>query len=324
MVPKMNISDLLQELLDASTSEASRRALESDLRVFNTWYRSSENGENIPLPASELTVAEFIADQSESKATATIIRYVSSLSRIHEMSGWANPTKTELVRKAVQGLRKSKGVAGKQAPALSGEQLITILGSFRAAEWSEQRNKAIFAIGWSAALRCSELHFLNLEDVEKDGENIILNIRKSKTDQSGIGKKIGIPSSPITQIIDHWTNMIIGLYRMETGPLFPSFSRASADRYFPKPGVKNRLSIRGISKVVRTVLGNNNLPGSVHSMRRGMITEAARSGVPERVIQRHSRHASTRILRSYVEDGDLFVDNPLPLVFERIFGRTKN
>jgi integrase len=316
-------SDVLKNLLDASVSPASKRALESDLRVFEQWA-GSEN----PLPANEMQVSEFIADQSDKKATSTIIRYVSSLSRLHDIAGMENPTKTVLVRQTLSGLRKTKGIAGKQAPALSGAKLLEIFSSFHSSEWSEQRNKCLLAIGWAGALRCSELHALNLSDIDfqdplgnSPSPDVIITIRRSKTDQDGRGTKIGIPSSPISSIIHHWVSMAISLYLSESGPLFPSFSRSTADRYFPKPGARNRLSIRGISKIIRTTLQNAGISGSVHSLRRGVITEAARVGVPERVIQRHSRHASTRILRSYCEDGNIFVDNPLPLVFESLFGR---
>jgi integrase len=48
---------------------------------------------------------------------------------------------------------------------------------------------------------------------------------------------------------------------------------------------------------------------SAHSLRAGCATEAAPRGVEERDIGRHTRHRSIPVLRCYVRDGRLFVNN---------------
>ena len=314
------ISDRLANLVEASSAPASRKALSCDLAVFRRW-----SGDDDCFPADDITVAEFIASMSESRAVSTIIRYVSSLSRIHERAGWENPARSEIVRSALSGLRKTDASPVRRAPALTGKQLISICRSLSRTSWAGQRNRALFAVGWSCGLRCSELGALNLQDIEfVDGENgvpsVIVHIRRSKTDRDGVGQAIGIPSSPIYAIIHRWTEMLISLYLSESGPLFPRFSCSNVEKYFPPKGMRPRLSVRGISKTIRTVLDQNDISGSVHSLRRGIITEAARLGVPEHIIQRHARHASVKSLRGYIEAGTIFSDNPLPIVFDDIFG----
>lgn len=320
----------LKALLDASTSKASKDALIYDMRIFEDWANEwSPNGYRIPATPEE--VAEFIAAIGQSRAFSTVQRYVSSISRVHTHAGYPNPTRTDLVHKALRGLKRSKYNDPHQAPALSGKQLVQILRSLSQTEWAGQRNRAIFTIGWACGLRCSELHTLNLEDIElvsEDGPGIpisegtcscIVHVRRSKTDQEQKGVKLGIPISPLTAIIHRWVNMLTSLYLDVEGPLFPRFSKSSRDRFFPRHGKRERLSVRGISKMIHHVMLSNGLSGSVHSLRRGIITESARCGVEERIIQRHSRHASTAVLRSYIEEGDIFQDNPLPAVFSRLF-----
>lgn len=318
----------LKALIDASTSQASKKALTCDMKIYEKWAEQwAPNG--FRLPATESEIAEFVAFAGKSRAASTVTRYVSSLSRIHDQSGMTNHTKSQLVRDALRGLKRSKQGELHQAPALSGEQLLAILASLSHTEWAGQRNRAVFAIGWACALRCSELHALDLSDIdfvrdESDRPAVIVRVRKSKTDQERIGKALCIPASPLSEIVQRWVKMLASLYVGQPGPLFPRFSKSSRDRYFPRTGVRERLSIRGISKMIGHVMTANGLAGSVHSLRRGMITEAARCNVPERIIQRHSRHRSTAVLRSYIEEGTLLTDNPLPAIFRRLFRRPQD
>jgi hypothetical protein len=53
-------------------------------------------------------------------------------------------------------------------------------------------SRALLLIGFADGLRRSELATINLVDFERVREGIILTIRWSKTDQDGVGRKIGI------------------------------------------------------------------------------------------------------------------------------------
>jgi integrase len=317
----MTLSEKLKALIEASSAPSSRKALSCDLAVFERWYSGSGSDEY--LPANDLIVAEFIAAMADKRSVSTIIRYVSSLSKIHELSGWPNPTRSELVRQALSGLRKTRGMRARQAPALTGKELLKILQSLSKTSYLGQRNRAMFCLGWSCGLRCAELQALDVSDLEfptEESTSTVVHIRRSKTDTYGKGYSIGIPASPITKILKQWTDMLVALYLSENGPLFPRLSYSNVERYFPRKGMRAPLSIRGISKTIRTVMEQNGIRGSVHSLRRGVITEAARLNVPEHLIQRHSRHASTRSLRGYIEEGTIFSDNPLPAIFDSLFG----
>ncbi len=55
-------------------------------------------------------------------------------------------------------------------------------------------------VGFAAALRRSELVALDVADVVARSEGLVVNIRRSKTDQEGAGRKVGVPygSNPRT------------------------------------------------------------------------------------------------------------------------------
>ena len=63
----------------------------------------------------------------------------------------------------------------------------------------ELRDRAILLLGFSGAFRRSELVAPNLGDIEWTTEGALVTIRRSKTDQEGLGRRVGIPrvTSPV-------------------------------------------------------------------------------------------------------------------------------
>jgi len=55
------------------------------------------------------------------------------------------------------------------------------------------RDRAILTLGFSAALRRSELVALDVQDLVPDRDGLRLLIRRSKTDQEGAGQEIAVP-----------------------------------------------------------------------------------------------------------------------------------
>lgn len=315
-------SSKLSALLQASMSESSKKAIRSDLYIFFRWL--DNNGYSTTLPISSNLIAEFIADFTGLRTVSSIMRYISSIAKIHRLSKMDDPTKTELVRATIQGAKKTQSSSQKKANALSGADLMRILDGLSDREWLSRRNRAIFTIGWSAALRAQEICDLHLGDIEEHDHGIIVIIRKSKTDQIGVGSRIGIPSSYFTELILDWKSAATKLYGTTRGPLFCRIGYSRTDRYFPKVAPRPPLSTRSLSKIIKNTLKLFGFEGSTHSLRRGIITEAARYDIPERVIQRHSRHKSVSTVRGYVEDGNIMRDNPLPAIFERLLSSRQN
>ena len=67
----------------------------------------------------------------------------------------------------------------------------------RGASLRELRDRAILLLGFAGAFRRSELVALNVGDIEWTAEGALVTIRRSKTDQEGLGRKVGIPHGEI-------------------------------------------------------------------------------------------------------------------------------
>ena len=73
-----------------------------------------------------------------------------------------------------------------------------------------------------------------------------------------------------------------------------------------------RLEPRAVAIVVQRyadAAGLNAAKYGGHSLRAGLATQAALNDVPERIIQKQTRHKSADMLRRYIRDASLFREN---------------
>jgi site-specific recombinase XerC len=54
------------------------------------------------------------------------------------------------------------------------------------------RDRALLLVGFAGAYRRSELVALNVEDVQVTGDGLVITLRRSKIDQEGEGRKVGL------------------------------------------------------------------------------------------------------------------------------------
>jgi integrase len=276
-----------------SLAENTRRAYLSDLGEFVRWGGS--------IPASAETVAAYLAARANALAVASLVRHVASISKAHEARALLNPTRSELVRATLRGIKRTRGCAQREAKPLLRDDLLLVLDAMGEG-LKDIRDCALLLIGFAGALRRSELVGLDLGDIEHVRQGIILNLRQSKTDQDSHGRKIGIPHGrtrwcPVAAL-DAW----VAASGIAEGAIFRPVDRHA--RLQPA-----RLSGEAVSLVVRERVAAARLDPtrySGHSLRAGLATSAAQAGVPTWRIRAQTRHASDAMLARYIREGGAF------------------
>jgi integrase len=284
------------ELVRDSLSANTQTAYLSDVEHFLSWGGQT--------PSTPECLAEYLAAHAETLSISTLTRRLAALAKIHRAQGLDNPTNSELVKSVLRGLRRVKGTAQRQAKPLLREDLFLVLEA-TGAGLKDTRDRALLLIGFAGALRRTELVGLDLTDVERVRQGIILRLRKSKTDQEGRGEKIGIPFGrgrwcPVTAL-DAW----LDASGIAAGAVF-----RPVDRHGRVEGM--RLSGEAVGLVVRErveAAGFDPAPYSGHSLRAGLATSASQIGVPTWKIRAQTRHASDAMLARYIRDGELFNQN---------------
>ncbi len=166
------------------------------------------------------------------------------------------------------------------------------------------RDRAILLLGFAGAFRRSELVALDVADLEFCDGGLRVTVRKSKTDQEGLGATIAIVPGSIACPVEA-TLKWIEVAGFSEGPLFRPASRSGK--------VSNRrLSDRAVAEIVKNYarrVGLNAGDFSGHSLRSGFLTSAARRGASIFKMMDVSRHKSVDTLRGYVRDAELFRDH---------------
>ena len=147
---------------------------------------------------------------------------------------------------------------------------------------------------------------LDVDDCAFDKDGLTVILRRSKTDQDGQGRKIGIPdgSNPETcplRVLQSWME----LAGISSGPLFRSINRHG----HVQPG---RLSGVDVARVVKKLADRAGLDPAKfagYSLRAGHATSAAIAGASERSIMNQTGHGSVQMVRRYIRDGSLFREN---------------
>lgn len=291
----------VEDLVRKSISPATLKAYRADLAHFQEWGGT--------IPATDAMVARYLAAYADQQAVSTLTRRLASISQAHARIGEDSPTGSPLVRATMRGIRRSRGVAQRQARPLLRDELFLVLDHL-SDDVRGRRDRALLLVGFAGGLRRSELVGFDVADLETVRQGLILTLRRSKTDQEGHGRKIGIPLGktrhcPVTAVSD-WLNAAM----IESGPMFRPVDRH--DNVSP-----HRLSGEAVCLIVRkhlTAVGIEATGYSGHSLRAGFVTSAAQAGVANHRIRAQTGHASDTMLSRYIRDSELFAANAAGMV----------
>ncbi len=299
------LADVAERAVDyarQAKAENTRRAYRSDWRDFTAWC--AENGVS-PMPAPPAIVGLNLTARAATLKTSTLGRRLTAISQAHRAKGRPLDMRHPAIRETWAGIRRSKGTMQRgKAPAVTADlkaMVAELPDTLRGV-----RDRALLLVGFSGAFRRSELVAVDVDDCEFTRDGLVITLRRSKTDQDGAGRKVGLPygSNPATcpiRSLQAWLE-VAGI---EDGPVFRSIRKGGRVQ-------DARLSDRSVALIVKRAATASGLDPAIyagHSLRAGLVTSAAAAGVPERAIMAQTGHKSLVTLRRYIRDGSLFREN---------------
>lgn len=270
-----------------------QRAYKSDLKDFNEWCEI--NGQ-IPFPVSPETLAAYVSHLADTCKWATINRRLAAISKLHQFNNLETPTQNRIFRIVMEGIKRTKGVRQKQAPAFKLNILKQLLRDFETKTHADLRNKALLLLGFTGAFRRSELVALNVEDLNFTEEGLVVSMQKSKTNQYGDYEEKAIFYSPEAVLCPIRTLQIwIKTLEKTTNALFVRVRKG--DRI-----TKDRLTDKTVNDLVKTYFGEE---FSAHSLRASFITIAKINGADDSEIMRQSKHKTSAMIQRYTRIEDI-------------------
>jgi site-specific recombinase XerD len=299
-----------------SISENTRRGYQSDWNGFARWCKKMQLAAS---PAAPQTVAMYAAHLAqEGRAYETIKRIVAAIRWVHTPlrdehgEPIQQPTDAPELRAVMHGISRSIGRAPRrQKSAATKEAALEVmvqgLGEVAAAHL---RDRVVILVGFSGAFRRSELASLLIEDVRFTPEGAIVRLRRSKTDQEGVGAEVAIPRSTDERLcpvraLQAWVSKL-SARGILGGPVVrgvDKFDRIS------KTGGRTDQTINRIVKRAAVRAGIDPADIGAHSLRAGFATEAALAGKDLIQIAKQGRWANLEVVRKYIRPVEKFRDN---------------
>ncbi|MDE2465236.1 MAG: site-specific integrase [Alphaproteobacteria bacterium] len=256
------------------------------------------------IPATPAQVACYLAALAGALSPVTLRRRAVAIGKAHAAQGFADPTKDEHVRATLRGIRRVHGKPQEQAAPLLKEDLLAIVDALPVSLIAV-RDRALLLVGFAGGFRRSELVGLVVEDVSFVPEGMLVMLRRSKTDQEGVGRKVGIPygrtrACPV-KALRAWLEKA----GVVSGAIFRAVGKGGHLGNQPLTDQSVNLILRKCA--MRAGLPCEGLSG--HSLRAGLVTSAAKAGVSSWKIRQQTGHRSDAMLQRYIRDADIFVEN---------------
>lgn len=299
------VLDKLRNYGAAALRDSTKRQYQSAL---NAYLRSG-----YPLPAQALDVANYLehahalrkvkgggwkaTDKPLSISACEVALAALSFYHRQEHFEHPDPTQHELVRRALDTIRKQRAKPKDQARALSLEELHRMVDAARATQNHAHRHRdaALLLVGFYGALRRSELTSIEYAHLRFDtDQGIALFIPRSKTD-AGNGAIVPIPATGGTycpvQAVKHWLD-------------YGKITRGAVFRAIDRWGWMSDTAIS--PEVVGDILRKHARKANIsldklrsHSLRAGCITETLRADGGLENIAEHARHSNPTTTMGY-------------------------
>jgi site-specific recombinase XerD len=279
------------EKIDGAYAPATIRAYKSN---FENFIKFCDGINQEALPASSEDVVTFIKSISDGRLKSASIRMaVASIATIHKLNRFNDPVNDPDVKLEMRRMHRHLGRASSQAFGIN-KDLLDKMIAVATNDLRGARDKALLSLAYDTLCRRSEVVSLDVSDViNKDGQ-IKISLRKSKTDQDGLGRVIEVSNESKMYLINWLQESEINTGRLFRGikknnEITSSLNKAQINKIFKKLAIKANVEKENILKI------------SGHSTRVGATQDLMLSGASLPIIMSRGRWSKVDTAMRYVE-----------------------
>ena len=287
----------LETLKNLKNSKANNtlRAYQSDFKDFSSFC--TKNGFS-SIPSDPKIIALYLTHLSSFSKFSTLKRRLASIKVIHRLKGHYIDTKHPIIAENLMGIKRKMGVKqiSKKPLLINDLKLIINVIDKEKNEYKKYQNRALLLIGFAGGFRRSELVSIEYEDIDFVNEGVKIFVKRSKTDQTGLGMTKAIPYfenkiyCPVISLKEWITHA-----KINNGKIFNISDKTVA------------LTIQKYALLA----GLDKTKYAGHSLRSGFATSTAEIGADERSIMAMTGHKTTQMVRRYIQEANLFKNNAL-------------
>ncbi len=252
------------------------------------------------------TVAEYLRDRADGGLKwNTLGLDLAGITFRYQDAGLPRPSQHPGLKRFTEGLRRELGRATESKAPVTDAELRAMLATLPATIHGA-RDRALLLVGFVGAFRRSELVALDVEDVIEERQGLVITLRRSKSDQEGLGQRKAIPyGADATTCPVRALRAWLDAAAIIEGPVFRALDRHGNVSVVRTDG----LTVARVVKRTALAAGLDAERFSGHSLRLGFVTTAAQRGCSERAIANQTGHRSMTVLRGYIRRATVFEEN---------------
>ena len=277
--------------IEGAYAPATIRAYKSN---FENFIKYCEEKNEEALPTSSDIVVSYIKSISDGRIKSASIRIaIASIATIHKLNRFNDPVNDPDVKLEMRRMHRNLGRTSNQAYGINKE----LLGKMIAATSNDLRgirDKALLSLAYDTLCRRGEIVSLDIEDIVYTNNQIKICLRKSKTDQNGLGRTLEINNGTKKHLLK-WikkSKIISGkLFRgiKNNNEISTYLNKAQINKIFKKLALKADVDKEIIKKI------------SAHSTRVGAAQNLLRSGASLATILNKGRWTKIDTAMRYLE-----------------------
>jgi integrase len=303
-VPRLTVADYVA----AAQRPNTRRSYAAGVRHFEEIWGGV-------LPASPQQVADYLAAHADTLALNTLRSRLAALARWHAVLGFADPTRSELVRQTLKGIQTLHPSQEKRAAPLQLTEVAKVATWLQAAISSahvqkdrptalrHRRDMALLLLGFWRGFRVDELVHARIEHLAVvSGEGMTLFLPRTKGDRPMVGTTYRLPAlsrwCPVTALL-----MWLEAAELHQGPVFRRIGRwgeVSSDGLHSNsvvPMLRRLFTEAGLARPEAY---------SGHSLRRGFAGWANQNGWDVKALMEYVGWKDVHSAMRYLDVDDAF------------------
>lgn len=273
----------VEDFQDITQNGYAKRSCIAMVKDWNLFLEFCQLKQVSPLPASTTAIRLFLEKEARSRKFSTLRRYSITISTLHKLSGYSDPTRTQPIRQLLMQLRIDKHGDGKQAETFTATHLHHLHQTLiRSDVIKDIRDLAIYHVMFECALKRGELKQLDITQCVYEDNRLMIILGETHYQLSEQGQIA----------LQRWQQQV----GLDTGPLFRGINRHGHISSAP-------LDDSSIYRVLRHAgerLGQPGLKFSGQSTRIGAVKELSKQGYKPREIQAFGRWLSAAMPYQYL------------------------
>ncbi len=293
IIPKEILIETIKRI-EGAYAPATIRAYKSN---FERFIAFCDQNKTAALPANDEWVANYIKHLSKGKLKSASIRIaVASISAIHRLNEYFDPTNHPNVKIELRRMHRSLGRESRQAAGINSDLLRKMLDATDKS-LKGLRDRVLLMTAYDSMCRRSELVSLKIEDavIDKQNKTIKIKLKRSKTDQDAIGRWLYLSEKTQLELMA-W----IDSANIESGKLFRGIKRGQV--------ITKGLSSAQVNRIYKSIAAKSCADESLvkhisgHSMRVGAAQDLLVSGSSLPIIMQRGRWSKADTVMRYIEN----------------------